>query len=189
VLTRIRESGAKRVAVVFGGAHAYLLRDRLARAGIEVLPTGRFFPLVPGELAAAADPADPLRALRLLNLQNWGALPPAALARLEALLGQVEAEPRYAWDARLFRGKLLLHRRQPDRALVAFQAAAQAERAVVSAYDGTTHVREAALVFAALAHRLAGRKDQARQGLQAVIDDAVTTPATREWARQLVATE
>jgi tetratricopeptide (TPR) repeat protein len=178
----------ERVAVVFGSAHAYYFVDHLARSkGIRVIPAHTFFPLSDAEVQAHTQPVDYLKALRQLNFDP-GALPAQTIQRLESFLEQAERFPQFGNDCRLFRGKLSLHKGKWQDALQQFEALSNLEPQVVSAFDGQTRIREAAMVFAAVAKIHLERHAEAREELEAMLDDEQVTPGTKQWARQILAT-
>jgi hypothetical protein len=68
VLKICNENPGKRVAVLFGGAHAYYFVDRLAKEpSIEVIDVRQFFPVSQEQVTAHTQDVDYVRALRLLN--------------------------------------------------------------------------------------------------------------------------
>jgi len=177
----------KRIAVVFGAAHCYYFQDHLEKQkGIKVIPTARFLPLAAPSVQAETRPIDHLKALRLLNFQNYGRLPAETLARLQKHLEKVKASAELENDYHLFRGKLLLHRLRPNEAITEFEHAGNLDPATVSRFDGRTRLSETARVFAAIAKLRAGRRQEARRALVEVIKMEGTTPATRRWASQLL---
>ncbi len=185
VLRLCAEHPGKRVAIVFSAAHCYFISDRLAEApGINLVPTDHYLPVSEGEARAKTLPIDHLRALRLLNLQDYGSLPGAALDRLEEHLEAAAEEPEFRNDCRLFRGKLLLHRGRPGDATDEFARAAELDQEKVAVFDGKTPLAETARVWCGVAHKMAGNKRKARRLLREVVEDTSATRNTRLWAQQ-----
>ncbi len=184
-----RQHKGKRIALVFGSAHCYYLQDYLSKeAGVKVISVASFFPLTDHQIDSETRPIDHLRALRVLNFQNWGAMTVSQLDKLERRLEKVKQFAQFHGDYELFRGKLLLHRLKPDEALQAFRQLLDLDTAATAAFDGTTRLREAGMVFIAIAKMRAGRRDEARHDLEAVIKTDDVTPATKQWAKQLLQT-
>jgi hypothetical protein len=178
------ENSGKRVAVVFGSAHAYYLKDHLAKLdGVKVVEVGTFFPLTAKEIADQTRPVDYVKALRMLNFE---ALPAGAKGRLEKALQKVQTFPEFAQDYHYFRGKYLLLTGQFADAVEEFETAGKAPDAAVMAFDGTTRVGEVARLHAAVARYHAGKKEEGKAALEAVVKDSKTTEGTKTWGRQLL---
>jgi len=182
-----RKHEGRRIAVLFGSAHCYYIIDALATVeGVQVIPVERFFPLSLDEIDAQTVPKDYVNALRPLNFPNYGGLSAPALQRLETFLRKVEGFPELQGDYHLFRGKLLLHRLKPQEALLEFEKVAALDADVLSASDGHTRLREAGLVFTAVAKDQAGKHLEARQDLLSVIKTEGISPRIRQWAEQIL---
>ncbi len=185
LLALCRKHPGKRITVVFGAAHAYFLEDTLkAVPGVVLLPVEGFLPLDPQEVEREMTPLDELKALRLLN---FGQLDPSILPALERHLGAVGRHPELQGDYLLFRGKLLLHRRKPQEALVEFRKLGESDPKALSAFDATTRLMEAGLVYAALALGQMGKTEEARAELKTLEGRPGLSPATLQWVRQLLA--
>jgi hypothetical protein len=181
------EHPGERVAIVFSAAHCYFISDRLAEApGINLVPADHYLPVSEGEARAETLPIDHLRALRLLNLQDYGSLPGAALDRLEEHLEAAAEVPEFRNDCRLFRGKLLLHRGRPGDATDEFARAADLGQEKVAVFDGKTPLAETARVWCGVAHKMAGNKRKARRLLREVLQDTSATRENRLWAQQVL---
>jgi len=188
IIRTCREHPGRKVAVVFGEAHCYYIADKLANEdGILVESTSALFPLSDEDVQAETRPTDFLKALRPLNFPNYGALTASALARLEGFLDKVKDYPELQGDYHLFNGKLLLHRLKPAEGLQEFGQVAALPANAVSAFDGKSLLREAGLVFAAVAKAQTGDIAQARQDLADVLGMPGTTESTKGWVRQLLA--
>jgi hypothetical protein len=182
-----RKSKGKRIAVVFGTAHCYYIKDSLEKEdGIILIPNEKFFPLSAKEVEIHTLPKDYLLALRLLNFQNYGNIPIATLTKLEGSLEKVKKFPQFQHDYKLFKGKLLLHRLKPQEALTEFQELANLDPQQVSMFDGQSRLRETSLVFVAIAKMQMGKDAEARQDLEAVVNMQDVTTATKQWAEQIL---
>ncbi len=185
VLKACRENPGKRIAVVIGWAHCYYLEDHLRAAkDLKLVPMEQFFPLSQEEVKAETQPRDYVLALRLLN---YPSVIPAQLDRLEPLLEKIKDVPELQGDYHLFRGKLLLHRGEFGLAISEFSTVAGLDEKAISAYDGQSRLREAGLVYRAIAKSQKGDVTAATKELQAVIAAADTTTGARKWASQVLA--
>ncbi|MFH0965031.1 MAG: hypothetical protein V2A58_13610 [Planctomycetota bacterium] len=185
VLAMCSENSGKTVAVVFGAAHCYYLLDRLsAEQGITLRPTQEFSPLSREEVEKETRARDYLLALRLLN---YGALAPGVLNRMEGILEKVKETGQFSGDHDLFRGKYLLHRGKALEALEAFLAVARRDAKEVSAFDGVTVLREAGLVYAAIAKDRLGRREEARADLEGILVMNWVSDLTKEWVKGILA--
>ena len=117
LLALCRKHPAKRIAVVFGGAHAYYFADRLVKEpNIRVIAAKEFFPLTDEEINAATQDGDYLQAMRLLNYVP-GSLSPAQLTSLEQRRQALQDFKQYQNDYQYYEARLLLHQDKPDDAL------------------------------------------------------------------------
>lgn len=182
-----RKNKGKRIAVVFGTAHCYYIKDCLEKEeGIILIPNEKFFPLSAKQVEIHTLAKDYLLALRSLNFQNYGNMPIAKLTKLEGYLEKVKKFPRFRHDYKLFKGKLLLHRLKPQEALTEFQELSKVEPQKVLMFDGRSHLRETALVFAAIAKIQMGKNAEARKDLEAVVNMQDVTTSTKQWAEQIL---
>ncbi len=179
-----RDNTGKRIAVVFGGAHAYYLEDGLRRTpGIKLIPAEDFLPLDPKDVENETRPGDYLASLRLLN---YDSVDPAVMPRLEHNLEAVGGYPEYAGDYRLFKSRLLFVQGRYPEALQAFQDVAKADAGAVSSFDGSTRLWEAGTVYSALAKARMGRNAEAKEELRRLISRQDVTVQSRQWAEQLL---
>jgi hypothetical protein len=89
LLAVCRQHAGERVAVVFGGAHAYYFVDRLGKeSGVRVIAAAEFFPLAGNEVRTATRDADYLQAMRLLNFDP-GLLSAVQLSDIEKSLAKL----------------------------------------------------------------------------------------------------
>ncbi len=184
VIKVCRENPQKRVAIVIGWAHCYYLEDQLKKEkDLKLVPTEQFFPLSQEEVKAETQPRDYLLALRLLN---YTAVIPAQLDRLEPLLEKIKDVPEFQGDYHLFRGKLRLHRGEFGPAIEEFSTVAGLDDKAISAYDGQTRLREAGLVYRAIAKSQKGEVTAATKELKEVIAAAEIKTDTRQWANQVL---
>jgi len=182
-----RKNKGKRIAVVFGTAHCYYIKDCLEKEdGIILIPNEKFFPLSATQVEIHTLTKDYLLALRMLNFQNYGNMPIATLTKLEGYLEKVKKFPRFRHDYKLFKGKLLLHRLQPQEALTEFQELAKVEPQKVLMFDGRSRLRETGLVFVAIAKMQMGKNAEARKDLEAVVNMQDVTTSTKQWAGQIL---
>ncbi len=178
------ENAGKRVAVVFGSAHAYYLKDHLAKVdGVKVVEVGKYFPLTVKEIEAQTRPVDYVKALRLLNFES---LAPGARAKLLGILKKVETYREFANDYHYFRGKYLLLTGAFAEAVDEFEMAGKAGEEAVMAFDGKARIGEVARLHAAVARYHSGKKEEGKAGVEAVVKDSKTTEGTKTWGRQLL---
>jgi hypothetical protein len=176
----------KRVAVVFGGAHAYYLTDQLAKVpGITVAPTSRFLPLTEDECRQQFQRQDHLKALRRLNF-GAGALTPTDLIDLEKHLSQIADSPELRSDYRFFRAKFMLHRWDLEAALAEFEALRKTDATARLVFDNQSLVAESAAVFAASTQSQLGRQKEARANLEQIIRQKDVSEQTKTWAKQVL---
>ncbi|MFH1692406.1 MAG: hypothetical protein ABIC68_07605 [Candidatus Omnitrophota bacterium] len=157
ILSLCRQNRGKRMAVVFGGAHCYYIKDRLSgQKDVRIIPISYFFPLTDAEVEKETCPLDYLKALRLLNF-NIGTVTPEQLKRLKGFLDKIRDVPELNNDYHLFYGKYLLHMGRAQEALVEFQKVASLSPDVVSLFDGQSCLREAGLQYINIAKNQLGR--------------------------------
>ena len=174
----------ERLAVVIGAAHVYCLQDELAKEpSIRVLRVDQYLPITPAEVAATTKPADWLAALAPLNLD---ALPPPELMRLEQILDKIKDVAELKNDYHLYRGKFMLHVRQPALALKEFEQLGTLARDVKCQFDGQSSLFETGLVYTAIALLQSGDAATARTRLQNVLADKQLGETTRKWAEQVL---
>jgi len=185
VLDVCRRHPGRRVAVVFGAAHAVFLLDGLATAGgVKVVPARTLLPLDPKAVEANARPTDYLKALLPLNF--W-TVSPADLERVRPWLAKVKAVPALHPDYDLFFGKYLLHQGRLEEALAQFRKVGGWDGGAIMAFDGKTPLREGGLMWTAIALMKMGRPDEARRTLEALLKTAGVTAETEQAARQMLA--
>jgi hypothetical protein len=174
----------KRVAVVFGAAHAYYLKDALAKAdGVKVVEATSYFPLTAAEVEAQTRPVDYVKALRPLNFEE---LKPETRGAMQAMLKKVEGYPQFTIDFHYYCGKYLLLTGEFAAAVEEFETAGNADEKALSAFDGKTRIGEVARLHAAVARYRGGKKEEGKAGLAAVVKDPKTSEATKVWGRQLL---
>jgi hypothetical protein len=176
----------KRVAVVFGSAHAYYLTDALAKKpGIAVIPAARFFPLTEAECREQLQPQDHVKALRLLNL-NPGSLSVANLIELEQHLLKITDAPDLQNDYRFFHAKFLQHKWDLEKALAEFESLQTLDARARLVFDGQSRIAEGAAVFAASTKSLLGHQKEARADLEQIIARKDVSEQTRVWAQRVL---
>ena len=179
-----RAHPGQRVAVVFGGAHAYYLLDGLAQdTSVTIIPAEQFFPLTEEEVESSAMPVDYLKALRPLNFDD---VTGEQLAQASWLLEKVKEDPEFSGDYVLFLGKKLMHEGKYEDALAEFERLMNYPRIAVSRFDGKSLLAEVACVYAGTALSRMGESRKARQRLAKIVDDESITPTTRLWAQQVL---
>lgn len=186
LLDLCRKHPAKRVAVVFGGAHAYYFADRLAKEpNIRVIAAQEFFPLTDEEITAATRDGDFLQAMRLLNYFP-GSLTPAQLTNLEQRLRALQELEQYQNDYQYYKARLLLHQNKPDDALEIVTPLTDVQPSVLLEFDGTTSVRDAARlqIYFALAGQ--GNITAAIEHLRSLANDKTISPPIRQTAEALL---
>lgn len=184
ILGLCRQHPGERVAVVFGGAHAYYIADALAgEADIEVLPTVQFLPLTEAEVAAQRKPIDHLLALRPLNFPT---LPPDLVAKLQKHLDELRTCAELSGDYHLFQGKMFLHQRLPQEALAEFDQVAALSPAAISAFDGKSRLCDSGVVNAAIVRRTLGQSDRAKSDLETLLKRPDLPAAARQWAQRVL---
>jgi hypothetical protein len=186
LLTVCREHAGKRVAVVFGGAHAYYFVDRLAKdTNVRVVGTEEFFPLSEAEIRKAAGDGDYLQSLRMLNF-NIGLLAPAQLTGLEKRLDRLKGVEEYENDYRYYTARLLLHRLRGGAALEILSELSAIPKDAVLAFDGTTRVRDAARLQSYFALMQLRKQEDALQKLRELAKDKDATLQIRQTAEMLL---
>lgn len=137
----------KRIAVVFGSAHCYYIKDNLSgRQGVKIIPTNYFFPLTSGEVQKETKAVDYLKALRLLNF-NVGSLTSQQLSRLKSFLDKIKDITEFQNDYHLFYGKYLLHAGRTQEALEEFKKVASLSPEAISLFDGSSRLRDAGQAY------------------------------------------
>ena len=177
----LRQQRGKRVAIVFGAAHGYLLVDALAKEeGVKVLPCASFFPLPAEEVDRNTTARDHLQALRPLN---FGAVAPE---RLDALAAHLEKAREFSGDYELFSGKLLLHRGKVEEAAARFHRAAALAEDRRSEFDGSTRLNEAGAIYEAIALARLDKAAEARDRIEALLRKDTLSPPMKQWAAQVL---
>lgn len=134
----------RRIAVLFGGAHAYYLTDHLAaRPDLRVLPAEQFLPITDADLQSHTYDRDTVRSLRLLNYPP-GSLTPDQLSTLESHLARLKASNQYPEDLQYFTALLFLHERKPHQAIPLLESLSSLPADAFLAFDATTPARDAA---------------------------------------------
>ena len=186
LLALCRKHPAKRIAVVFGGAHAYYFADRLAKEpNIRVIAAKEFFPLADDEIAAATRDGDYLQAMRLLNYFP-GSLTPAQLTSLEQRLQPLQDFKQYQNDYQYYKARLLLHQNKPADALEALTPLADVQPSVLLDFDGVTSVRDAARLQIYFAIQGQGKTTAAIEHLRSLANDKTVSLSIRQTAEALL---
>jgi hypothetical protein len=186
LLALCRKQRGKRIAVVFGGAHAYYFVDRLSGLPeIRVMPTEEFFPLSKEEIRAATTDADYLQAMRLLNFEP-GSLGPSQLAHIERQLNQLKGVKQYQNDYDYFKARLLLHQQNADEALKLLSGLSDVKRGMKLKFDGMTPVREAARLQTYFALVSKGDAEAALSTIRQLAEDETVTLPIRQTAEAIL---
>lgn len=188
VLAVCREYPGKRVAVTFGGAHAYYFVDRLEKEpGVRVIAAEDFFPQTEDEVRAATRDADYLQAMRPLNFDP-GSLTPAQLSGIEKCLAKLKSIEQYDDDYRFFRARLLLHQHNADEALRELTELRERQPEATLAFDGITPVRDASRLQSYFALAQKGEMGAASEMLIELTADETASLPIRQAAEGLLNT-
>jgi hypothetical protein len=186
LLSVCRKHAGKRIAVVFGGAHAYYFVDRLGKEpGVRVIATEEFFPLTAHEVRAATRDGDYLQAMRLLNF-GPGSLTTVQLSDIEKRLAGLNSTKQYEYDYQYFRARLFLHRRKADKALEVLAELCKLKPDSTLAFDGVTPVRDASKLQSYFALMQQGEMEAATKTLRELATDKTTSLPMRQTAETLL---
>jgi hypothetical protein len=186
LLAVCRKHTGKRIAVVFGGAHAYYFVDRLAKEpDVRVIAAEEFFPLTESEVRVATRDGDYLQAMRRLNFDP-GSLTTVQLSDIEKCLAKLKANKQYELDYRYFRARLLLHRHNADKALEVLAELRELKPDSTLAFDGVTPVRDAARLQSYFALTQHGEVEAASETLHRLAADETASLPMRQTAEALL---
>jgi hypothetical protein len=186
LLAVCRKHAGKRIAIVFGGAHAYCFLDRLtAEPGVRVIDTEDYFPLTESEVRAATKDFDHLQAMRLLNYEP-GSLAPMQLTHIEKLLERLNDVEQYQNDYQYFSARLLLHQQKADDALKILSKLSTLKPDVLLDFDGATSVRDASRLQTYFALIQQGKTDAALLTAREIAADGTVSLSIRQTARALL---
>ncbi len=188
VIAICRAHVGQRIAVVFGGAHAYYLTDRLStEKDIRVIPAEGFLPLTDSDIQSHTADGDFVQAMRLLNFMP-GTLTGTQLEDLQKKVDRLGASGKNQNDFRYFGAKLLLHQNKVDEATKILVDLSNTSPAVLLSFDGSTPVRDAARLQICFGLNQKGDAVAATKALRSLADDTGAAPSIRQAAKGMLDT-
>ena len=181
------ENPGKRIAVVIEAAHSYFLKDAiLNEAGLTLLNVESSLNFDKVTLKENSEAIDHLHALRPLAFDNFGQLPEDMLIELETHLQRLRQYPEYNDDVEFFRGKMYLHRGKSVQAVRQFMPMTYLEPGKKLMYDEVTPIRDAAMIYIAVARYEQGDVVQAKNDLVNICRMKDVDPEIKAWANRIM---
>ena len=177
----------KRIAVVIGAAHCYYLKDAVLDVdGLTLLSIENSLDFNAATLKENFRAIDYVRSLRPLMFDNFGRLSESVLTELETRLQRLRQYPEYKNDMDFFRGKMLLHRGKSVQAVRQLVPLTYLDSKTLLEYDKTTPVRDAAMIYIAVAKIEQGDIPKGKNDLLQISQMADVKPETRDWAVRII---
>ena len=187
VIKLCKANPGRRIVVVINAPHCYYIKDKLRDSeGINFLNLENSLNFQPGELAKKTLPQDYLYALRVLTIDDFSLIQPAEFSHLETCLNRIRRYPEFRYDHAFFYGKMLLHSRDPRSAESHFRAMTITDPKIVLQFDNETSVREAALVYVAIANLQMNKMYDAILRLSAIMEMPDVSEKTKKWVNQIL---
>ena len=181
------DNPGKRIAVVISAPHCYYLKDAvLNEPNLQLINIEKSLDFSMAQVKENTEARDHLNALRLLTFDEFGQLHEDVLTELETHLQRLYQYPEFRDDAEFFRGKMFMHRQKYQQAIRQFTPLTYLKPNKILEYDSVTPVRDASMIYSAVARIEMGDYTAALRQLFEINQMQDVKAETREWANRII---